>query len=61
MPKFVIERDLSGAGNLTEEEIREASLTSLAVLRQLGPRYSGSTATSRMTRSTASTTRPTSS
>ena len=37
MPKFVIERDLPGAGKLTEDEIREASLGSLAVLRQLGP------------------------
>jgi Protein of unknown function (DUF4242) len=37
MPKFVIERELPGAGNLTEEEICEASLASLGVLRQLGP------------------------
>ena len=37
MPKFVIERDLPDAGKLTEEEVREASLVSLEVLRQLGP------------------------
>ena len=36
MPKFVIERDLPGAGKLAGE-IREASLASLAVLRPLGP------------------------
>ena len=37
MPKFVIERNLPGAGRLTEAEIREASLKSLEVLQQLGP------------------------
>ena len=37
MPKFVIERDIPGAGKLTDAEIREASLTSLAALRELGP------------------------
>jgi Nickel responsive protein SCO4226-like len=37
MPKFVIEREIAGAGRLTDEEIREASLASLTVLRQLGP------------------------
>ena len=37
MPKYVIERNLPGAGRLTEAEIREASLKSLEVLQQLGP------------------------
>ena len=37
MPKFVIERELPGAGRMTDTEIREASLKSLAVLQQLGP------------------------
>ena len=37
MPKFVIERELPGAGGLTDAEIREASLKSLEALRQLGP------------------------
>ena len=37
MPKFVIEREVPGAGRLTEAEIRDASLASLAVLRELGP------------------------
>lgn len=37
MPKFVIEREIPGASNLTEAEIREVSVKSLEVLRQLGP------------------------
>ena len=37
MPQFVIEREIPGAGSLTEEQIREVSLQSLAVLRQMGP------------------------
>lgn len=37
MPTFVIERDILGAGNFTEEELREAALRSLEALRELGP------------------------
>ena len=37
MPEYVIEREIPGAGNFTEDEIREASLRSLAVLKDLGP------------------------
>jgi len=37
MPKFIIEREIPGASNMTEAEIREASLKSLEVLRELGP------------------------
>jgi len=37
MPKFVIEREIPGAGNLTPEELRAASLKSVEVLRALGP------------------------
>jgi len=37
MPKFVIEREMPGASKLTDAEIREASLKSLDVMRQLGP------------------------
>ncbi|HEX7283566.1 MAG TPA: DUF4242 domain-containing protein [Vicinamibacterales bacterium] len=37
MPKFVIERTVPGAAQLTDGEIREASLRSLEVLRTLGP------------------------
>jgi hypothetical protein len=36
MPEFVIEREVPGAGNLTEAEIREVSLRSIAVLKDLG-------------------------
>jgi len=36
MPEYVIEREVPGAGNLTEDEIREVSLRSLAVLKSLG-------------------------
>ena len=37
MPKFVIEREVPGASKLTEAEIRQASLESLRVLKELGP------------------------
>jgi len=36
MPEYVIEREVPGAGNLTEDEIREVSLRSLDVLKDLG-------------------------
>ena len=37
MPKFVIEREVPGAGNLTDAQLREISQKSVAVLRELGP------------------------
>lgn len=37
MPKFVIERDLPGAGKLTAQELRAISQKSCGVLRELGP------------------------
>jgi hypothetical protein len=37
MPKFVIERDVPGAGNLTEAQLRELSQKSVTVLQALGP------------------------
>jgi hypothetical protein len=37
MPQFVIERDVPGAGSLSESEIRELSLRSLRALNELGP------------------------
>ena len=37
MPQFVIEREIPGAGRMTEDEIRDASIRSLDVLRGLGP------------------------
>ena len=37
MPKFVIEREIPGLGNMSDVEIREASRRSVAVLKELGP------------------------
>lgn len=37
MPKFVIEREMPGAGKLTPAELQGASQTSCGVLRELGP------------------------
>ena len=37
MPKFVIEREIPGLGNLSDAEIREASQKSVGVLKELGP------------------------
>lgn len=37
MPKFVIEREIPGAGNLTDTELREIAGKSVAVLKSMGP------------------------
>ena len=37
MPQFVIEREIPGAGSLSEAQIREVSLRSLEVLSEIGP------------------------
>ena len=37
MPKFVIEREIPGAGKLTPEQLQGVSQTSCGVLRELGP------------------------
>lgn len=37
MPKYVIERDLPGAGKLTSDELRAVSQKSCNVLSKLGP------------------------
>jgi hypothetical protein len=37
MPQFVIERNVPGAGKLSETEIQELSLRSLTVLKEMGP------------------------
>ena len=37
MPQFVIEREIQGAGSLTEAQIREVSLRSLETLKDMGP------------------------
>lgn len=38
MPQFVIERDIPGAGSLSEAQIREVSIRSLAALKEIGPK-----------------------
>ena len=37
MPQFVIERDIPGAGSLSEAQIHEISLLSLQTLKEMGP------------------------
>jgi hypothetical protein len=37
MPKFVIERDVPGAGNLSYAQLREISQKSVSVLKGMGP------------------------
>jgi hypothetical protein len=37
MPQFVIEREIPGAGALSEAQIREISLRSLQALKDIGP------------------------
>lgn len=37
MPQFVIEREIPGAGKLSEEQIREVSVRSLQTLQEMGP------------------------
>lgn len=37
MPKYVIEREIPGAGNLSAEELKAVSQTSCRVLNNLGP------------------------
>lgn len=37
MPKFVIEREIPGVGQMTPEQAQEAARNSLSVLRDLGP------------------------
>jgi hypothetical protein len=37
MPKFVIEREIPGAGDLSAEQLKSISQTSCSVLKELGP------------------------
>lgn len=37
MPKYVIEREIPGAGNLTSDQLKSISQTSCGVLSNLGP------------------------
>ena len=38
MPKFVIEREVPGAGNLSDAQLREISQKSVKVLNEMGPK-----------------------
>jgi hypothetical protein len=38
MPKYVIERDVPGAGHLSDAQLRELSQKSVAVLKEMGPK-----------------------
>lgn len=38
MPKYVIEREMPGAGSLSREQLKAASQTSCGVLGELGPK-----------------------
>ncbi|HEY1758723.1 MAG TPA: DUF4242 domain-containing protein [Bryobacteraceae bacterium] len=38
MPKFVIERNISGVGNLSTDEFKAIAQTSCGVLKTLGPK-----------------------
>lgn len=37
MPQYVIEREIPGAGSLSEEQLREISKKSVGVLKDMGP------------------------
>ena len=37
MPKFVIERDVAGAGKLSPQELKEIAQKSCSVIRSIGP------------------------
>jgi hypothetical protein len=37
MPKFLIEREIPGLGNLSEAQLREMSQKSVKVLKEMGP------------------------
>lgn len=37
VPQYVIEREVAGAGNLSESQVREMSLRSLQGLKDIGP------------------------
>jgi hypothetical protein len=39
MPNYVIEREIPGAGQWTQEQIRDISLKSLGVLQELGVQW----------------------
>jgi hypothetical protein len=38
MPEYVIEREILGAGNLTDAELQEIARKSVCVLKEMGPK-----------------------
>jgi len=38
MPRYVIEREIPGAGDLTDDQLRDVSLKSIQALGELGPK-----------------------
>lgn len=38
MPQYVIEREIPGVGNLSDEELQEVARKSVAVLKEMGPK-----------------------
>ncbi|MCK5479121.1 MAG: DUF4242 domain-containing protein, partial [Methylococcales bacterium] len=36
MPKYIIEREIANAGNLTENELRQISQKSCCILKEMG-------------------------
>lgn len=38
MPKYVIERELAGAGQLTQDQLKSISVTSCNVISEMGPK-----------------------
>jgi hypothetical protein len=57
MPKYVIEREIPGAGKLSADELKGISQTSCGVLTNMGHRFSGYKAMLQVIRFTASTLR----
>ena len=37
MPNYVIEREIPGASKMTEDQVRDAAMKSLEILKDLGP------------------------
>jgi len=37
MPKYIIEREIPGAGNLSHQELQQISQKSCGILKQMGP------------------------
>jgi hypothetical protein len=59
MPKYVIEREIPGAGSLSTADLHAIAQKSCSVLSAMGPQFSGWRALSHQTRSTAFTSRQT--